>query len=627
MEKVPLEVAFERIQGVLPGYELRQGQLTLARTIQRSFAEGMPALCEAPTGIGKSFAGLVPALLTGKRVVIATATIALQDQYLQADIPVLQRALGPFKAALVKGRRHYVSLRRLEQSLLAPPALRLWAQESAEGDWAELTDRPSPEIWDEIRSDSDDCLGKNCSHYQRCHYYASRRELEQADILVVNHALLLSDYITSGSILPPYDLLIVDEAHQFYDYATNAFTSETSNFGIRHLLRRVRKHFNGLRAYADQVEREAANVFLDIMTNYEQDRPFLHEYTNLIPLFHDMEKLRNALQAVATAGDMEKQMRQEKILQTLTSYCQHLDHLSNSEPNPGLINWVHLEGNKRGREQKIALLSTPLDIAPQLRQWFLDPHAPTAVFMSATLTTGGSDAFAYFRNQIGLKAGEATEQQLDSPFKYDQQCLLYLPKGLPQPGEGNFNQQAAQEIIRLLEISQGRAFILLTSNRAMLELYNLVSQHVPWPCRNQDQSSKRALFDWFLTTSNPVLFGVNSMWEGVSISGPQLSLVVIDRLPFQSPSDPVYEARCAQVNATGGRWFDTLALPHAALRLKQGFGRLIRTSQDRGIVTILDPRMTLKGYGKKLVKSLPPAKVLYEFDPTVLRQYVSSEKE
>ncbi len=623
MKKLTLTAAFDRLQQVLPGYEVRQAQLDLARTIERAFAERLPAVCEAPTGVGKSFAGLVPALLSGKRVVIATATIALQDQYLQSDIPVLQKALGKFTAYLVKGRRHYVSLRRLEQSLLAPPELRDWAYGSETGDWAELPRLPSSEIWEDIKSDADDCLGKSCSYYQDCKYFSARRELEKADVLIVNHALLMADHLTGGSLLPPYDLLIVDEAHQFYDYATNAFTSEISNFGIRHLLRRVRKHFGELQIYTNEIETEAQKIFMDLLVNGTNDRPFSPDYVNLIPLFQRLDKLREHLQQPIAGSDTEKQMRQEKILQTLTGYCNHLDHLTHNARNRELINWVHIEGNKQGRELKTALLSTPLDVAPVLQNWLFSSDSPTVIFMSATLSALSQDPFNYFRQQVGLKTAQALEVQLDSPFNYDEQCLLYVPKHLPLPSENIYNQAVAQEVADLLNLSQGRAFVLFTSNKAMLEVYGLVSQQVKWPCKNQDQSSKRALLDWFLTTPNPVLFGVNSLWEGISITGSQLSMVIIDRLPFQSPGDPVYDARCEQLKSQLNRsWFEELALPHAALRLKQGFGRLIRTTTDRGIVTLLDPRLTNKGYGKKLLRSLPSAQLTHRFDPELFAKYL-----
>jgi ATP-dependent DNA helicase DinG len=309
-------------------------------------------------------------------------------------------------------------------------------------------------------------------------------------------------------------------------------------------------------------------------------------------------------------------MHRDKISQLLGSYSRHLDHLGHSERLPDLVNWVQTDG------KRVALLSTPLDVAPQIRDWLFAPGGPTTVFMSATLSLGGSDPFAYFRKQVGLEAGAALEQEFPSPFDYPKHCLLYLPKHLPMPNELAYNAAVAEEVKDLLAVSQGRAFVLFTATRAMVEVHQLVAEQVPWPCRHQEQSSKRALLDWFLTTPNAVLFGVNSFWEGVSVVGSQLSLVIIDRCPFQSPGDPVYDARCEQVRQQQGSWFEQLALPHAALRLKQGCGRLIRTSSDRGIIALLDPRLTRKGYGKVLRQSLPPGRVVHELDPALFQQYL-----
>ncbi len=631
-----LDEAFAKIARALAGYEVRAAQLEMARAIHRGFAEKMPVVVEAGTGTGKSFAALVPAVLTGKRVVISTATIALQEQYLYKDIPLLQEALGiPFTAQLVKGRSHYLSKRRWDEYLLAqaaPEAFRTWADTSIEGDWSELKAQPAHELWDEVRSDGDDCLRERCPHFDSCFYFQSRRNLAQTQILVTNHALLLMDWATSRQLLPPYDFLVVDEAHQFAEYATRTLTLEFSNFGLRRTLKRIRKQFAQVEIARLEVEQIANQVFGRVLENpsdrsLDSDRLDLAHMHQKITLLQkkllslnlkdkeqDKEKTEKTLEGAVSL------MRRDRLADILAGYLGHLHLLMN--PSPEWVSWQQTETQRSGT--KAAFLSAPLDLAAQLKSWFFSEDSPTSVWTSATLTTGGSDPFNYFRAQVGLETQKALELKFSSPFNFKEQALLYLPRHLPDPNQASFNEQVAVEVEKLVNLSQGRAFVLFTSMGAMLQCYEALEEKLPWPSKHQKQMPKRQLLEWFRSTPNPVLFATNSFWEGVSVDGPQLSLVIIDRIPFQSPGDPVYDARCEQLKKGGDTWawFTALALPYASLRLKQGFGRLIRSRQDRGVVAILDPRMTRKGYGKTLSQSLPELKIVHGLDPEVLKLYL-----
>jgi ATP-dependent DNA helicase DinG len=627
---ISLSDAFDDVARVLPGYEVRQPQLDMARAVERGFAERIAVVAEAGTGTGKSFSALIPAILSGKRVVISTATIALQEQYLYKDIPLLQKALPVrFEARLVKGRSHYVSKRRWSESLLAPGItwLREWYEQTESGDLADLPTSPPSEIWDDIHSDKDDCLREKCPHFDSCFYFESRRSLGQAQILITNHALLLIDRASHGQILPDFDLLVIDEAHQFAEYATRALTLTLGNFGVGRTLSRIKKQFPNLGIALARAEAEA-NAFFDVLlTEAHQTRRY-----NLDPAMADdlsaaVVRLLQSLKELNLGSEDNLEtnvarMRRDRLVETLTGYEGNLRVLA--EPGENWVNWVDYQ-TTRGGGINVALNCTPLDVAPPLGQWFSHPDGPTTVWMSATLSTTGADPFGFFRRQVGLPAGTAEERIFPSPFDYPGQGLLYLPTHLPDPNDASYANAVAAEIEKLVNFSEGRAFVLFTSLQQMKQVYALLEAKLLWPAQHQEQMPKRRLVEWFRTVKNPVLFATASFWEGVSIEGPQLSLVVIDRIPFQSPGDIVYDARCELLSRTSGdrwAWFDRLALPYAQLRLKQGAGRLIRTRTDKGIVAILDPRMQRKSYGKTILKSLPPMQVSRRFDPQVFRRFV-----
>ncbi len=625
-----LDQAFAHIAQNLSSYEIRTAQRDLARAIERGLAEGLPVLAEAGTGTGKSFAALIPAILSGKRVVVSTATIALQEQYIHKDIPFLQKALPiSFRAELVKGRGHYLSKRRWSEYLLAQtvsPEIKHWVATTSIGDQAELSVTPPPAVWEEIRSDKDDCLREQCPFYRECFYYQNRRDLAQAQILVTNHAFLLADLASGRQLLPSHELVVIDEAHQFSDIATRALTLEVSNLGLRRLFSRIQKFFNPgpVLIQAEISANELFSYLLDqpktASRRWNVDGALVGNlYLRLGTLADHLRELR--LDQGMRPQDLQvAQMRRDRTVDLLLGHCGTLNTLMSQEDT--WVRWVDYAPANPGK--RITLCAASLDLSAQLREFFFQPELPTSVWMSATLTTGASDAFSYFRSQIGLGTGMALEQGFESPFDFAAQALLYLPQAnLPEPNHPDFLYQSLTVIAELIHASGGCAFVLFTSSTAMRYCHESLCEQIPFPSKVQGAMPRRQLLEWFRHTPQAVLFATASFWEGVSIEGDQLRLVIIDRIPFQSPGDPVYDARAERLKRESGDWFSDLALPYAALKLKQGAGRLIRTRNDRGVVAILDPRMTRKSYGRILIRSLPPFRV--STNPQDLGPYFRSE--
>jgi ATP-dependent DNA helicase DinG len=616
--------AFIKLAEVLPGYESRPQQFDLATAIARSFDKKFTGIFEAGTGTGKSLAALIPAALSGKRVVVSTNTISLQEQYLNKDIPTLQKIL-PFKieAMLLKGRGNYVGLRRWEDHLLEQEVddrLVDWMHDTTTGDMSELDFMPGFDTWYEINSNSDDCLRNKCPQFNSCFYFDARRRAETADILVVNHALLLADAASHGNILPKYDLLIVDEAHHLPEVATNAFSHGLTNRGLRAVASRAVKKIGAPSGRASDIEYEAQEFF-----NYLLKRCYAMK-TRLREPVPQAQELADAVESLKSWLEEEEfdhlldvdllkdkaKLKAKAIISSLNGYLACLSLLAH--PDPSWVIWV--ERNHDG--SRVEVVAAPLDVSSFIQDDLIDRDSLEAsVWMSATLATGGDDPFAYFKRTIGA-VGHVIQQAVPSPFEFEKQSVLYLPKHLPEPNDRAFLPLAAQEIDRILSISEGRAFVLFTSKSAMNGAYDLLSQNLAFPCAKQGDMPRKKLIEWFLDTPNSVLFGTSSFWEGVSIDGDQLSCVIIDRIPFQAPDDPVYEARCDILkDDKQSSWFNDLALPHATMRLKQGVGRLIRTHKDKGMVAILDCRLTTKRYGSSILSSLPPMPIVRSLDGIV----------
>lgn len=612
--KLSVEDIFACFAEQIAGHENRPEQLELSHAIDRAFKNQTLGIFEAGTGIGKSLAALIPAALSGKRVVVSTNTISLQEQYVHKDIPVLAQVL-PFelKTALMKGRGNYLGLRRWEEHLLEQEMdekLLAWVHSTEYGDVSELDFIPGLDTWLEINSDSDDCLGQKCTHFSDCFYFDARRRAERADILVVNHALLLADAASYGSILPAYDLLVVDEAHHLPDVATDAFSSSVSLRSLQILGTKLLKKVFAPREMAQSMESEAHDFFQRLALACQGSRTRLREPVDgVLDLILALQILKRWLKEQEFEQVLDVDMARERaklkakaLVSTIDKYISCLTLVS--EPDDQWVVWAERSDSSY---QRLQIIAAPLDVSAFINDLIINKKGlESSVWMSATLATGGEDPFAYFRRITGIDQ-HVMQAKIASPFNYASQALLYLPKGLVEPNNREFLQQAADEIERLLSISNGRAFVLFTSKAALNTVFDLLNDKLPYSCKKQGDMPRQRLIEWFKSTASAVLFGTASFWEGVSVDGEQLSCVIIDRIPFQVPDDPVYEARCEVLKSDPqASWFNDLALPYAAMRLKQGVGRLIRTHQDRGIVAILDPRLTTKYYGKHILECLPP---------------------
>lgn len=613
-----VEQIFELLASKLPGYEVRDSQLELARQIERSFQSGKTGIFEAGTGVGKSFAAIIPALLSGKKVVVSTATIALQEQYINKDIPTLQRILPfEFDAVLLKGRGNYLGLRRFHDHLLEQSIDEEfvdWVNSTMTGDISELEFVPPLDVWKEINSDSDDCLRNRCPDFGSCFYFDAKRRAEKADLIVVNHALLLADAASRGSILPPYQYLIVDEAHHLPDVATDAFSLSVSNRGIKRLLARAAKKVNAPGPLLNEIEYTAGQFFFHLNQAARQQRMRLYEAVEgFEDLVEALEDLKTWMEEADFSHILDVDLAREKaqlkaksLISTICGYTKCLGLLG--DPSWDYVTWLE---RTSANDVKLEVVAAPLDPSTYIYDYVLQkPALISSVWMSATLATGGDDPFAFFKKSIGADR-YVVQRQVSSPFDFENQALLYLPRDMAEPNHSDFMPQALSEIEKIIELTEGRAFVLFTSKNALNFAYEELAPVLPYECRRQGDMPRQKLIEWFRATPHAVLFGTSSFWEGVSIDGDQLSCVIIDRIPFQVPDDPVYEARCQEMQQDTERsWFNELALPYATMRLKQGVGRLIRTKRDRGIVAILDNRLTKKFYGRKILECLPSMRII-----------------
>jgi ATP-dependent DNA helicase DinG len=616
--QLTVEDIFARLAERLPGYEARPQQLELSQLIERAFATQNVGIFEAGTGTGKSLAALIPALLSGKKVVVSTNTISLQEQYINKDIPALKEILPfDFEAALMKGRGNYLGLRRWQDHLLEQEMddrLVDWVHTTEYGDISELEFVPHWESWNEINSDSDDCLRNKCPQFNDCFYFEARKRAENADLLVVNHALLLADAASYGNILPAYDLLIVDEAHHLPEVATDAFGLSISNRGLRALASKATKRVQAPLSIVRELEYEAEQFFHKLsMDCTAQKTRIRYAVDGASDLALSLENLKiwleeqefETLLDVGQARERAK-LKAKALISTTNAYINCLNLLAN--PNPNWVVWV-----ERGdiSATRIQVLAAPLDVAPFIQEFIFEKtHLQSSVWMSATLATVGDDPFGFFKKTCGVE-GHVIQNKVASPFDYARQSLLYLPRNLPEPNHQDFVVQSADEIERILDISDGRAFVLFTSRYALTTVFHMLEERLAFPSKKQGDMPRKKLIEWFVATPNAVLFGTSSFWEGVSIDGDKLSCVIIDRIPFQVPDDPVHEARCDVLKAKpDASWFNDLSLPHATMRLKQGVGRLIRTHTDKGIVAILDSRLTSKRYGRQILECLPPMTII-----------------
>lgn len=591
----------------------------MAQAIERVLKKKKTGIFEAGTGTGKSMAALIPAALSRKRVVVSTATIALQEQYIQKDIPLLQELL-PFslKASLIKGRGNYIGLRRLSDykaQYEVDPRIWQWLEHSSSGDRAEMDFSLPAEQWAEIRSDTDDCLRNRCPNFSQCYYFKARKEAENSDILVVNHALLLIDAAAGGSVLPSYDILIVDEAHQLPEIATRSFSLNFGARGVKLLASKALRQVQAPPHLVHTLEEDAQEWFhrMRAVENRGKAVRLSRCPDNTLPLIRSLQQLKEWLEHKEFKDILDLDNQQEKLKLKATAlakiagnYATCLELFYGQDSN-----WVYWLDKQDNRLENSELVASPLQISNFLEKHIFDKEGlESSLWMSATLATGSDDPFAYFKKQIGAPSG-IVQLQVSSPFDYGKQSALYLPKSLPDPNDPQYLLACAEEIRHILDFSRGRAFVLFTSYYAMNTVFQKIVNEIPYPCQKQGDMSRQRLIEWFKQCPDPVLFGTSSFWEGISIDGSRLSCVIIDRIPFQAPEDPIYEAKCEILKNDGSSsWFAELALPYAVMRLKQGTGRLIRTKQDTGIICILDPRLQRKPYGREIISCLPPMPII-----------------
>jgi ATP-dependent DNA helicase DinG len=615
----------------LPDYAYRPEQAAMAKAVGFALARLEPLIVEAGTGTGKTFAYLVPALLSGRSVIISTGTRTLQDQLFRRDVPLLARALGlPVKIALLKGRANYLCRHRQELALRQGSLLQgsllgdergvaralarvaRWAATTKAGDLSELTDLPeqSP-VWPHITSTRENCLGMECPQFSRCHVFEARRNAQAADIVVVNHHLLLADLALKdegfGDLLPGAQAVILDEAHQVPDIAAQFFGHVWSVRQVHLLMRDITAEMTAAAVQAPGISAAVASVDASL----EDLRSALHrghgryEWANLPDRFLDvLPELETALSGIAAelegmgagAGIANCARRGAALANSLAVLRELSDDTG--------LRWVDLTPSG------LLLQFTPFEIAERLRE-YVECRPCAWVFTSATLAIG--DDFSHFAARIGLP--EARTVRIDSPFDYRRQARIFLPPNMPQPQDPAFAGKFIEACAPLLEASGGRAFLLYTSYRGLAEGVRALQARFPnppFPVLVQGEAPREALLNRFRELGTAVLLATGSFWEGVDVKGEALSIVAIDKLPFASPDDPLLKARLEGIRLRGGNPFFEYQLPQAVLALKQGVGRLIRDFDDFGVIVIGDPRLKTKAYGQIFLEALPPSPVITE---------------
>lgn len=610
---------------VLPGYEDRPAQRKLAHAVAEVLDVGGLLLAEAGTGTGKTLAYLLPAVELGRRVVVSTGTKNLQEQLVQKDIPILARALGrDLNVAVMKGRANYLcllrfssfakagSFRRLEE-IPVYRAVEAWAPETATGDRAEVADMPdSVDFWREISAASENCIGQSCSLFESCFVTRMRQQALEADLVVVNHHLLCADLAVKdgsyGQVIPSYDTLVLDEAHLIEDVATQYFGVHVSSHRVEDLARDVERELKAAKLDAREVRAELEGVRL------RGDRLFsllargragrlspgwmsARVAEECLSLLQRLEGLRTALLAVP---DREEALA--GLAGRALALAGELAFLMRAETDDHVY---FVETRGRG----VFLRAMPIDVSERLKDLLFD-EVRAAVLTSATLAVDGG--FTYVKDRLGLRPTE--ELMLASPFHYEEQAVLYVPRDMPEPQSPDFVDRAAEEVVRLLELSRGRAFVLFTSHANMNAVAALIAGRVDYPLLIQGEAPKAQLLDTFRATPHAVLLATASFWQGVDVAGEQLSCVIVDKLPFASPGDPVVSARIERLRSRGQNAFGEYQVPVAVLMLKQGLGRLIRSATDRGILAVLDSRLLRKQYGRRFLESLPPARLVHDLD-------------
>jgi len=608
-------------KSMIGGYEHRPAQLEMAEAVHDAFEKHHHAIVEAGTGTGKTLAYLLPAICSGRRVVISTATKSLQEQLYQKDVPFLQRHFAPqLKVAVMKGRSNFLCLAKMH-AMADQPVLRGmeevdafrqikdWARLTETGDRTELTFLPDDsELWTRIDARRDTCTGQKCPEFQQCFLTAMHQRAKDADLIIVNHHLFFADLALKqddfGSILPEYSAVVFDEAHEMEDVASDYFGQQISNFRFEELARdadhAMRLTHQGTPTLLRRTQRirEKSRNFFDAFPPRDGRFPFSrHEREAFLEQNREgYDALINALKGMETEFAALTQKPEEllRIARRSFEVRQELAFLFESNEK-NYVYWFER------RNKGVFLAATPIDVSQILRERLFEPF-DTVILTSATLTVGGR--FAFIRQRLGLDY--VKESGLPPEFHYEEQALLYLPQKMPDVRDPGFAPKAADELADLLELSQGRAFCLFTSYAQMHDLFERLRERLDFPLLLQGTAPRSVLLERFKNTPNAVLFATASFWQGVDVPGEQLSCVIVDRLPFAVPSDPIVAARVKALQEEGRNPFAEFQVPQAVLALKQGFGRLIRAKTDRGVLALLDTRIQRMPYGKIFLDSLPP---------------------
>jgi len=629
----------------IPDFEPRNGQVDMAAAVASVFRDGGVLLAEAGTGTGKTLAYLVPAVLSRQRVLISTGTKNLQEQIFFKDIPALREALGvPFTATCMKGRANYVCLHRLDQLSdgagsvahdVFLPIIREWSTKTKTGDRSELEDLPEDvPLWHDVAATADTCLGTECSRYDDCFVTRMRQRAAESDVVIVNHHLLCADAAVRqsafGEVIPACSHAILDEAHQLEDIATQYFGFSVSTYRLEELAHDV----EGLAAIGvlsesrdrDQIAK-AVDRLRDRTRGFFADLAYAHRGSDRP---RGEERIRTTASSMASVSESSAYLTGaldlvEAALKTIrlkpdgpdeTGAADQIASLARRAgeirtdlrfllrgSDPDYVYFVEFRG--RG----VFLRASPIDVSSIVRGLLLDKMR-TTVLTSATLTVDGG--FGYIRDRLGIRSAE--EIRLPSEFNFERQALLYLPPRMPDPRSQEFAGAAGRQVVEILKRTRGRAFVLFTSYATLRAVQAMAEMALDYPIFVQGTVPRTQLLKQFRATPHSVLFATASFWQGVDVVGDALSCVIVDKLPFASPGDPVTAARIDSIRARGGEPFDEYQVPLAILALQQGLGRLIRHRRDRGVLAVLDPRLRTKGYGRRFLASLPPAPVVHELD-------------
>ena len=611
---------------ILAGYQARAAQTEMAEAIANAIEEHQNLIAEAGTGTGKTFAYLVPAILSDKKVVISTGTKNLQDQLFNKDLPIVRKALKtPFVAALLKGRSNYLCTYRLKNSLdstfgfgkeeaAAMSKIKSWSQRTKIGDIAEMAELAEGDpAWYLATSTVDNCLGQDCPDYSECFLMKARKKAQECDLLVVNHHLLCADWSIResgfGELLPHAEVVIVDEAHQLAETASNFLGIHVGGKQLIDLAKDslIEYHkdatdFPELRTACEDLERESKDLRLAF--GIELKRGDWAEIKNNPKVMSGLNAVKELLQRLT--GQLKLASVKTKELDLCYQRSQNISLQLNDIIDDKSGQWIRWYETHR---KTFTLSRTPLDIAKEFNA-FMQQHKATWIFTSATLSV--ADKFDHFANNLGL--ADTLGKQWGSPFDYANHSLFYHPKGLPKPDDANFIPAIVEFVIPVLEASKGRAFFLFTSHRALKQAAELLKYRINYPLLIQGTKPKAQLLEQFKRKGNAVLLGTASFWEGVDVRGEALSCVIIDKLPFASPGDPILKARLNAITEHGGNPFFEHQLPNAVIALRQGIGRLIRDETDRGVLMVCDPRLLKRSYGQIFLNSVPAMKRTRDID-------------